>query len=285
MRQLATKWLFGMKTISAKPVVPILLLVLVSLVLGCGDSSAPQTLDQSTAPTSPETPSPTYEWSKPTAESAPASWVKVMLSLSELPLLGKPVEVTATFSIREQLNRDLPNSAIEIILPDGFEFVSGDLKQIVDIMRGTDIRLKATIKSVKTGKWEISARALSTRGQGGGAVLYTTISEDSATVSDKVPTPDYIPYEGPIPRPTIKPTNTPTPSGFEPASPTPPGTDLQFESIVKSTAGDLYREETPRIIIMTSSKSPPSVGLTWIRCASPARLRSSSSTNRDRNGP
>jgi hypothetical protein len=141
-----------------------------------------------------------------TADSAPSLPIKVRLMMSEAPILNKPVELTATYSIQEPGSPDLPETIFVIRLEDRFEFISGQLKQIEDLNVGQTIQLKAIVKSIKVGESQIDAVASCPKypGHGGAVSLYTLVSESGAIVSDKV-IPSYNGGGGEVPKPTGQP--------------------------------------------------------------------------------
>ena len=71
-------------------------------------------LESSPAESSPVSPSET-------PSGAPTLPIEVHLSMSDAPLLNKPVPLTATFTIRDYWKRDAPNATATIELPEGFE--------------------------------------------------------------------------------------------------------------------------------------------------------------------
>ena len=120
-------------------------------------------------------------------ETPPASPVKVELSIANAPALGRTAELTCIVTS----HYDAMNVTAEIILPDAFELVSGNLSWKGDIASNGQGKFKFMIKSVKIGNWAIEARAgYLPRGPGGGwygdtDYIYISVSEDSAQVSEK----------------------------------------------------------------------------------------------------
>ena len=120
--------------------------------------------------------------------------LSVELSFKELPVLNKPVQIWAVFELRaEQSNPRAGNMTAQIILPDGFERVSGNLTWHGDLVRGVPQTIIATVKSVKTGLWMIEARGeyyqdgMFENRAGWGNTVFATITEDGASVSDSPP--------------------------------------------------------------------------------------------------
>jgi hypothetical protein len=142
-----------------------------------------------------------------TADSAPSRPIKVRLSLSEAPVLNRPVELTAFYSIMIPRAPDLPDTSFEITLPDQFELINGTLKQIADLNIGQTVQQRVIIRSIKFGRnLKIEGRAYfpKLQGYGGSAYLYVIVSENGAIVRDTVFTPDIGP--GTFPSPTARPT-------------------------------------------------------------------------------
>ena len=77
-----------------------------------------------------------------------------------------------------EYNKAIDNLSAEIVLPDGFVHVSGDLTWQGDLNPGQPIQITSTIKSVKTGDWSIGGSI-----KGAFDYLYVTVSEDDATIS------------------------------------------------------------------------------------------------------
>ncbi len=80
----------------------------------------------------------------------------VDLSLSGTPSLNQPVELTCTVIATPFMGS---NSSIKILLPDGFELVSGNLSWKGYIEKNNTVQVKAIIKAVETGNWMIGAWA------------------------------------------------------------------------------------------------------------------------------
>ena len=153
---------------------------------------------------------------------APQGAIIVKLSFSEPPVLGKPVEVLATFAISEGYKKDATNTVAQIVLDNGFDLIDGELKWKGDLLRGSSVEIKATIKAIKIGERLVKAGALAYSDDGkaytgGGTELYAYVSKDSAEVSD-IPLGPTIGHGGPAePPPGWKP-----PPGYEDVTPEPP---------------------------------------------------------------
>jgi hypothetical protein len=130
--------------------------------------------------------------------------------------------VTAIFGLRENISFDAENVTAQIILPEGFELVSGQREWHGDVLRGKKYEISAIVKSVNTGdNLIIEAQAFYILGphtvRGGYACLYIQVSKDHAAVSDQA----FSPAE--IPRPTLAepPTEFPSKPPAEPGDITP----------------------------------------------------------------
>ena len=124
----------------------------------------------------------------PSCDGINAPEIKVQLSFSEPPVLNKPVQVTATFSMGEGYDRDAHNVTARIILPEGIKKIDGDLEWYGNMIVGNIYTISATVESTQTGVWKVEARAIyspnKTESLGGTAELYVIVSENSATVSE-----------------------------------------------------------------------------------------------------
>lgn len=180
-----------------------------------------------TPKSSSQTQSPTAPAPLPPPPPAPSLPVVAKLSFSDPPVLGKPVELKATITLLKGLGiTEANNTSFEMILPEGFEVVSGNLKGTGDIKSDQATQYQVVVKSVKTGSWKIEfVTKYYAPGYVGNvgvaaAYLYAIISENSAQISD-VPTGPKIGTPTPAPPPPgWKP-----PTGLEnvpPATPSPP---------------------------------------------------------------
>ncbi len=182
-------------------------------------------------PSQPEPPQPPTTITPGTAteqvlSTPPSGFMRMRLSVSEPPLLGKPVRFTVSLTIGERVPIEkYDDTSIEIILPEGFELVSGVLKGSVNVLKNSPAQFEVTVKSVKTGIWDIEAVALYTEIGNVGNLgvarhqLYFDVSENSTVVSDMPLSPPGIPSptfeESPYPGPT------PIPPGPTPIPPVP----------------------------------------------------------------
>jgi predicted small secreted protein len=125
-------------------------------VIGAGDSNK-TTNTSSSLPVSPahasqeanlapeNTKKPSFQrWKSP---------VSVDLSISKLPVLNEPAELTLTLTP----SRDAPNSIAQILLPKGAELVRGDLDWQGNLTAGTLVSYSVEIVFNQAGKWTITA--------------------------------------------------------------------------------------------------------------------------------
>ncbi len=141
-------------------------LVVVLLVGGCVQTTTPE--EKTTFP-----------------ESLEKFFESVNISFNATPLLNQPVELTIAASPLY----DVSNATLEILLPEGFELVSGDLKWEGNLRRNETILLKAIIKSIKTGDWAIQFLAVANPPERGFIALetkfsYVSVSETASIVND-----------------------------------------------------------------------------------------------------
>ena len=156
-------------------------------------------------PAQQTTPQPT---SILTADSKPSLPIKARLTISEPPVLNKPVELTAFYSIQAPRSPDLPDTIYEIILPEQFELVSGNLKQIADLNVGQTFQQRVIVRSIKFGRnIEIFAGAYSPSHPSyfGSVSLWFLISESGAIVSNILFSSGSGGGGGNTPRPTGQP--------------------------------------------------------------------------------
>lgn len=137
-----------------------IILILSFVFTGCNQTPKESEPTAPSVTASPEIPSTQTPAAVPPPSSAPTKPMQAKLTVSEPPLIGKPVRLTATFAIGEWFKKaDAPDTKVELILPEGFELVSGDSKSAMDVMRGTPAMFQTTVKSVKKGSWKIEVRA------------------------------------------------------------------------------------------------------------------------------
>jgi len=195
----------------------------------------------------------------------PANPVKVDLSISNAPALGETAELTCTITS----HYDAPNVTAQIILDDGLELVAGGLGWKGDIAIDTPVQFKVTIKSIKIGDWIIQAKAGYSPHEGaydmGHDGLYISVSQDSATVSDRRPSPES---EVPQPERKVDPAEIPdfglslaSPEVEPPKVPPPesaPSRPLGGEGVLAGSAGAL--KVTGRFLCYISEDDLPPLG-------------------------
>ena len=164
---------------SCKSIFILLLILLVFLLSlqGCA-SSQEEVGTQSPIENVPASP---QESLPPTP--APRGAIIVKLSFSEPPVLNKPVEILATFALREGYKKDTTNTVARISLDEGFELLDGSLEWKGDLLHGSPVEIKATVRAIKTGERIISAKGKAPI-TSGYTELYAYVSEDSAEISD-----------------------------------------------------------------------------------------------------
>jgi hypothetical protein len=89
---------------------------------------------------------------------AQAPVIKTKLTFSEPPVLGKQVELTATFILANMVYPKADVKA-EIVLPKGMEKVGEDLQFQGVISPGQTYEIKTTVKALKIGLWEVKAKS------------------------------------------------------------------------------------------------------------------------------
>jgi len=110
----------------------------------------------------------------------PASYYYSELTIDRPPKLGETSVLTLEVSAVNENTNDFPDYGTKIILPEGFELVSGDLVQTNLWKAGEPLIVQVTIKAVQIGNWTIHGLALSATGD----ALYITVSEDNAYLTE-----------------------------------------------------------------------------------------------------
>lgn len=93
--------------------------------------------------------------SVPPVSLSPSSPIKVVLSISKLPLLNEPVEITCNVTSRS----NAPNSTTKIKLSKGSSLISGDLQWQGDLVANTPVAFSAQIVFQELGHHTIEAGA------------------------------------------------------------------------------------------------------------------------------
>jgi len=119
--------------------------------------------------------------------------IKVTLLFSEPPIINKPVQLTAKYesSSTKEILSIVNNVTYRINLPDGFELIEGNSQIIDKFDPKTGYSVKATVKSIKNGDWDIEARAdyytSSEDHLGGNIHKYVSVTNNVAIISDMPP--------------------------------------------------------------------------------------------------
>jgi hypothetical protein len=120
-------------------------------------------------------------------ETPPMSPLMAEFTMSGKPALNRTVNITFSFSSSE----DTPNTIAEVILPEGIEYISGNITWEGFLSENETITLKASIKAVKTGQFTLKASA--TGGYKGSYYygdidyLYLNVKNNTGTVTDMKP--------------------------------------------------------------------------------------------------
>jgi hypothetical protein len=149
-----------MKNLAMLCMVVLLVLLPVSLVVGCPQQPEPE-------------------------EISPAEPITVNLSFPDgAPPLNQEAELVCTVNA---LSMPVKNMSVSVNLPEALELVSGELSWVGDVAEGDEAEvIKAVVRSVKTGNWTIELTAYLNPEENGGlkisgsAHIYISISEDSA---------------------------------------------------------------------------------------------------------
>ncbi|VUT27939.1 MAG: hypothetical protein SYNGOMJ08_00496 [Candidatus Syntrophoarchaeum sp. GoM_oil] len=110
----------------------------------------------------------------------------VNLSVSGIPSLNTVVKLTFTATPLA----DAPNTTVQILLPDEFVLVVGDVFWNGDLAKSKTIQLNASVKAVKVGDYIIKASAISDQISyifGKPDNLYVSVLNTTAMVGDKAP--------------------------------------------------------------------------------------------------
>ena len=116
------------------------------------------------------------------------------LSIEGLPKLNQTVKLIVT--VTGLLN--LPNTSLQIQLPEGFILINGDLSWKGALTTNEIKKIQALVKPVKVGNWTIKAVARSYHEwgfYGKEDILYISVSEETATVTKEPPIPPQPPME------------------------------------------------------------------------------------------
>lgn len=124
-----------------------------------------------------------------TSEETPATPpMKIELSVSKAPALNDVTEITAKIWYTGKIKENMPETIAKIILPEGFELISGDLNW-KGYVKNEPQQFNVKVKAIKIGNWTIEANARSPptgRGyEGGRDWIYVSVLEDNGIVSEK----------------------------------------------------------------------------------------------------
>ena len=115
----------------------------------------------------------------------PSSPLQAKLSLSENPLLNKPVTLTLSF----KSIIDAPNTFAKIILPNEFEVVSGNLEWKGDLSKDIEQKIETQVKATKVGYYQLHGSAFSRQGEsyyfGDVGTIDVEITPDNAIIGSK----------------------------------------------------------------------------------------------------
>lgn len=121
--------------------------------------------------------------------------INVSLSLSNAPALNQEATLIFIATLLETNMEDL-DSSIEVLLPEGFELVSGSLSREEEISSGESIQISVRIKSVKNGTWTIEGKGEIGKTIGLVGIndkLYITVFNDTASISKYLPSSESLP--------------------------------------------------------------------------------------------
>ncbi len=76
------------------------------------------------------------------------------LTMLGTPALNQPVEIV--FVVTSLLEQDVPNSTVQVVLPEGFVLLDGDLTWEGTLPQKGTVKLNAKIEAVRTGEWKIT---------------------------------------------------------------------------------------------------------------------------------
>ncbi len=98
------------------------------------------------------------------------------LTIDKAPALNQTAELTLTISAV----RNLSNISAKIILPEGLEFLSGDLYWHGQLLNNQSQILKVKVRAVKIGDWMIDGAVTGSSDQ-----IYLAIRENEGSISEK----------------------------------------------------------------------------------------------------
>jgi hypothetical protein len=122
----------------------------------------------------------------PSADASYYPYFDSEITISNIPKIGETAELTFKIIPPSDQPSVYPDYTSTIKLAPGFDLISGNLEQTIDIHPGDMPEHKVTIKAVQQGNWTIWGSGEQTRQ----SPLYITVSEDNSYLHD-----------GPFPRP------------------------------------------------------------------------------------
>lgn len=97
------------------------------------------------------------------------------LTIDKAPALNQTAELTLTISAV----RNFSNISARIILPEGLEFLSGNLYWHGELKKNQTQSIHAKVRAIKTGKWTIIGAAT-----GKNDYIYLSIQENAGHISE-----------------------------------------------------------------------------------------------------
>ena len=116
---------------------------------------------------------------EPSTGDEPSSPIRVDISLSNAPALNQTAMITVT--LYSPRYRD--NVSSRIFLSEGISFLEGDMSWEGFLYENSTIKFNATVKIIKTGDFDITARAFIENEGAGRDILYLRILENETFVS------------------------------------------------------------------------------------------------------
>lgn len=120
--------------------------------------------------------------------SPPHRFVYVDFSFSSPPVLGR--EVNLTVRVKPIPGVEVDKSRIEMTLPEGITFISGNLIWEGNILEDTSAEVTAVVTATQQGEWVVKALTDNRLRYGfhrESKYLKVTVSEKAATVEEYVP--------------------------------------------------------------------------------------------------
>ena len=109
------------------------------------------------------------------------------LSVQGTPLINKPVELTCRVKQTPYVSR---NISIEVILPEGFKLVSGNLSWHGYLAGNDIVEVKSIIEAIKIGNWTITAKTSPFQATN----LYISVKNETAVVYKDFPGAAFYEY-------------------------------------------------------------------------------------------